>query len=345
MFAGEVVIVIGILALTRRIADAPPETRPHLDLVGSALSIVGLASLVFGVLKSGEWGWIRPSGDTELFNLSPVIWLLLLSAAVLSTFFWWEARLDATGREPLIRPSMLRIRQLQGGLSLFFFQYLVQAGLFFVVPLFLSVVLGLSAIETGARLLPLSFALLIAAVGVPKVWPDASPRRVARIGLALFALGTVVLAAAMDADASRGGRDAADAADRDRRRGAGVAARQRDGVVGPRQADLRRRRRAEHDDQPRRVAGHGTRRSGADQRTDGVVHRQHRPIRVCRSARRMQITSKAEAGAQFVSDEQLEQALDDAHVPPRETNAIVDANVDARLDGLRRRSAFSRCWR
>ena len=42
---------------------------------------------------------------------------------------------------------MLQNPLLRGGLTLFFFQYLLQAGLFFVVPLFLSVALGLSAID------------------------------------------------------------------------------------------------------------------------------------------------------------------------------------------------------
>ena len=48
------------------------------------------------------------------------------------------------------------------------------------MPLFLSVALGLSAIETGVRLLPLSITLLLAAAGIPKVFPNASPRRVVR---------------------------------------------------------------------------------------------------------------------------------------------------------------------
>src|SRR6476659_245830 len=43
VFAGEVVVVAAILLLTRRIADAPPETRPKLDVVGSVLSAAGLA--------------------------------------------------------------------------------------------------------------------------------------------------------------------------------------------------------------------------------------------------------------------------------------------------------------
>ena len=69
------------------------------------------------------------------------------------------------------------------------------------MPLFLSIALGLSAIETGVRLLPLSFTLILAAAGIPKLFPDASPRRVVRLGfLAMFA-GLVVLVAALEAGA------------------------------------------------------------------------------------------------------------------------------------------------
>jgi MFS family permease len=37
VFAGEVVLVLVILLLTRRIADAPVDKRPHLDVVGAVL--------------------------------------------------------------------------------------------------------------------------------------------------------------------------------------------------------------------------------------------------------------------------------------------------------------------
>jgi Na+/melibiose symporter-like transporter len=96
---------------------------------------------------------------------------------------------------------MLRNKQLTGGLIMFFFQYLVQAGFFFVVPLFLSVCLGLSALATGARLLPLSITLLAAALGIPRLFPNVSPRLVVRGGLLALLAGTVVLLAALDKDA------------------------------------------------------------------------------------------------------------------------------------------------
>src|SRR4029079_19831027 len=128
-------------------------------------------------------------------GLAPVIWLIAAGAFVLLLFLSWEDHLIAQGKEPLISLPRLRNPVLRGGLIAFMFQYLLQAGLFFVVPLFLSVALGLSPIATGVRLLPLSITLLLAAVGVPKVFPEASPRRVVRIGFGLLFLAIVVMIA------------------------------------------------------------------------------------------------------------------------------------------------------
>jgi MFS family permease len=202
VFAGEVVVVLGILLATRRIADAPSDERPSLDIVGTILSAAGLGCLVFGVLRSSEWGWIQPKpGGPSWGNVSPTLWLILIGLFIIWLFSRWEVRRSNSGKEPLVRPGFLRNRQLSGGLIMFFFQYLVQAGLFFVVPLFLSVCLGLSALATGARLLPLSVTLLAAALGVPRLFPTVSPRLVVRTGILFLLAGAVVLLAGLTPDA------------------------------------------------------------------------------------------------------------------------------------------------
>jgi MFS family permease len=199
VFAGEVVLVLAILVLARRIADAPSETRPRLDVVGTVLSATGLGLFVFGVLRSSEWGWIQPKPDGPAWaGISPTVWLILGGLFVLWLFSRWEAWRQGHGKETLVRPGFLRNRQLSGGLLMFFFQYLVQAGVFFVVPLYLSVCLGLSALATGAKLLPLSITLLAAAIGIPKLLPNVSPRLVVRCGLLALFAGTVVLLAGLD---------------------------------------------------------------------------------------------------------------------------------------------------
>jgi len=207
VFFGEVVIAIAILATLRKLRDTPP-VPSRIDYFGSLLSVVGLGLFVYGVLKSSEWGLVVPkAGTPALFGASLTVWFIGTGLLVVFGFLRWEHRLesrfaqDPTALPPLVRPSMLSNRNLSGGLSMFFAQFMIQAGVFFAIPLFLSVVLGLSALETGVRLVPLSIALLVAAVGIPKVWPRANPRRVVRFGLASMIVGIGFLVAGMDPDA------------------------------------------------------------------------------------------------------------------------------------------------
>jgi MFS family permease len=337
VFAGEVIIVVAILLLARRIADErPAQAHVRLDWVGTALSALGLALIVYGILRSGTWGFVKPKPNApEWIGLSPTIWLLLGGGVVLRLFLSWEARLLASGREPLIEPAILHVRQLRDGLASFFFQYFTQGGLFFAIPLFLSVALGLSAIETGVRLLPLSLALLLAAAGIPKLFPRASPRRVCQLGfLALFA-ALVVLVAALDAGA---GADVVTWPLILAGLGIGALASQLGSVTVS----------AVPDEQSEEVGGLqntltnlgisvGTALTGAlviaalsSSFLTGIEQNPAVPASVTSHA-----TTKLAGGAQFISDEDLKAALKEAHVPPRAADAIVEENETARLAGLR----------
>ena len=336
VFAGEVVVVAAILLLTRRIADAPVEERPRFDLVGAALSALGLSLIVFGVLRSSEWGWIQPKADgPEWAGLSPTVWLVLTGLFVVWLFFRWQARLEARGREPLVRPAMLQNKQLNGGLVMFFFQYLAQAGLFFIVPLYLSVCLGLTALETGARLLPLSITLLIAAIGIPKLLPNVSPRFIVRSGLLALLAGTVVLLGALEPDS---GPEIVLVPMLLIGLGIGALASQLGAVTVS----------AVPDDESPEVGGvqntmtnlgasMGTALAGsvmiAAVSAAFLVNIQQNPDIPNR------VKSEAEVelagGVPFVSDADLEAALDEARVERRVQDDVLDAYANARIDGLR----------
>jgi MFS family permease len=336
VFAGEVLIVFAILILARRIEDAPPETRPKLDLVGAVLSALGLGLLVFGVLRSGEWGWIKPRPDgTSWWGLSPTIWLILVGLGVLYLFLQWETRRQERGQEPLVQPVMLKNKQLTGGLTMFFFQYLAQAGLFFVVPLYLSVCLGLSALATGARLTPLSLTLLAAAIGIPRLRPNANPQRVVRLGLLALLLGTVILLGALDTDS---GPEIVLLPMLLIGAGIGALASQLGSVTVS----------AVPDDQAPEVGGIqntatnlgaslGTALAGAlliatlstsfltnIEQSDAI------PSRV-----KSQAQVNLAGGAAFISDADLEKALDEANVHARAADAAVSAYQEARITGLK----------
>jgi EmrB/QacA subfamily drug resistance transporter len=336
VFAGEVVIVLAILLLTRRIADAPVEERPQLDVIGAVLSALGLGLLVFGVLRSGEWGWIQPKADGPSWaGLSPTVWLVLGGLFVIWVFFRWQARRESRGAEPLVRPAMLRNRQLTGGLTMFFFQYLVQAGFFFVVPLYLSVALGLSAIDTGVRLLPLSVTLLAAAIGIPRLFPRVSPRLVVRAGLLSLLAGTVVLLGALEADS---GPEIVTVPLLLIGLGIGALASQLGAVTVS----------AVPDDESPEVGGLqntmtnlgaslGTALAGslliATLTSSFLTNVEQSP------AIPADVTEQAEVelagGVPFVSDADLDAALEQRQVDPETTEATLDAYAEARIDGLR----------
>jgi MFS family permease len=336
VFAGEVVVVVAILFLARRISGGAAENKVRLDLVGTGLSATGLGLIVFGILRSGTWGFVRPKPEgPEWLGLSPTIWLILAGGLVIWLFAVWENRVIARGGDPLVDPGILRTRVLRGGLTSFFFQYFLQGGLFFAMPLFLSVALGLSAIETGVRLLPLSATLILAAAGVPKLFPHASPRRVVRIGfLAMFA-ALVVLIAGLDNGAGAGvttwpmllaGL------------GMGALASQLGAITVS----------SVPDEQSGEVGGLqntvtnlgisvGTALTGAiviaalsSSFLTGVESNRAVPERI-----QAQAQTQLAGGVPFLSDAELESALDETRVGPRATAAIVEENETSRLVGLR----------
>jgi MFS family permease len=336
VFAGEVLVGIAILLLSRRIADTPVEKQPRLDWVGSVLSATGLALFVFGVLRAGEWGWLMSKeGGPSWAGMSPSVWLMLGGLLVIWIFFRWEARVVDRGGEPLVRPVMLQNKQLTGGLTMFFFQFLVQGGFFFVVPLFLSICLGLTALETGVKLLPLSLTLIVAAVGIPKVFPTVSPRLVVRSGLLALLAGTVVLLAGLDVDA---GAEIVTVPMLLVGLGIGALASQLGSVTVS----------AVPDEESSEVGGVqntmtnlgislGTAIAGSiliatltSSFTANIQQSSAIPNRV-----KEQATVTLAGGVPFISDADLENALDEARVSNRATDAAIEAYQEARIDGLK----------
>jgi MFS family permease len=336
VFAGEVVLIAAILLFARRVNDTPAEEGVKLDLVGTALSAVGLGLIVFGILKSGTWGVVQAKPEApEWIGLSPVIWLILGGGVVLALFLRWETLRIGRGEGALLNPKLLRNIQMRSGVISFLFMFLVQAGTFFVVPLFLSVALGLSAVETGVRLLPMSLTLLLFAVGVPKFSPDANPRRVVNAGFLLIFSGLVLLVSLLDIGA---GPEVITGPLLLIGSGLGAMASQLGSVTVS----------AVPDEQSGEVGGIqntgtqlgasiGTALAGAILISaltasffSGIQNNPAVPDNLAVNAQTQLAT-----GVPFVSDKELQKALDDARVPNDVADAVVDENAEARIAGLR----------
>jgi MFS family permease len=343
VFASETVVVAAILLFgVRRIKDHPVAEKPKLDHVGALLSALGMGLVVFGILKISTWGFLKPTGaltigGTEItpFGLSVVPFLILGGLIVLGAFARWEHRVERGGGVPLLRPDLLRVPQLRAGSTTLVAMYLILAGTFFVLPLYLQLVLGKDALHTGLKILPISVTMMLAALLGPRLATRMSPRRIVEIGMLFLIVSILGLMATISPSLSSGwfalslaGFGA----------GIGLAISQLGNVLMSSVPETRSSEAGGVQGVSQNLGQSlGTALIGAVLLTglttgfhDRIVSDSTIPPRVSE-----QIVTGTEQGVQMVSKSDVQKILDDNHVPPRQSDAIVSAYGDAQIDALK----------
>jgi len=195
VFIGEVIVAAGIFIGTRWMAEPEAaERRPKLDVVGGALSALGLAVVVFGFLQASTWGWLKPmNSPVELFGFSLTPFVIAAGLVLLGLFFSWERRREEAGRDPLVHLELFRNIPLRSGLSMMLAQNLILMGIFFTIPLYLQVVLGFDALDTGIRMLPTSAGLFFTALAGSALASRFAPKMLVRLGLVVVFVSSFLL--------------------------------------------------------------------------------------------------------------------------------------------------------
>ncbi|PWI45641.1 MFS transporter [Streptomyces sp. ICBB 8177] len=337
VFAAEVVVVAALLCFVRLIEDHPrPEPRPRLDTGGTVLSALGLALVVLGVLQSSSWGWLKPrNSPITIVGFSLTVFVIAAGAVVLGLFRAWERRQEARGREPLIRFSLFAIRPLRSGLAMLLNQNLILLGLFFVVPLYLQVVQGFDAFQTGLRLLPVSVTMLVSSMTGPLLGRIAGPRTVVRIGLLVLLIAAVWLLATIRPHIDDLSFALAMAV---LGLGMGLLASQLGNVVQSAVGESERSEAGGLQYTAQNLGSSlGTALIGAIL-IGALVNAFTTRIAdnpLISDAARQQTGIAVEAGVSFVSTDQVRAAAEHAKLPQQEVDAIADAYATAQLDSLK----------
>lgn len=196
VFVGEVILSILIVLAVGWIEEgARPKRVPEIDWVGSALTALGLGLIVYGVLQASEWGWIANSNSPITpFGLALTPFVVGAGFLVLGGFIRWTERRVRLGLDPLIHMKLFEIRPLNAGLKMFFVQNLILMGVFFSIPLYLQMVQGLDALDTGLRMLPVSVTMFLMSFIGARMSQNYTPRLIVRVGLWVL-LGAIAMLA------------------------------------------------------------------------------------------------------------------------------------------------------
>lgn len=206
VFAAETLIMAGVLVASRLITSQKQRKRTQsIDLASVALSVSGMLLLVFGILQSKTWGWVIPKGapsinghSIEPLGISVVAYLVITGLFLLKVFYNRQRRLEARGGTALLEVSMLSSPVLRSGLGVLGTQYLITAAVFFVLPIYLQMMLGLNALDTGIKIFPLSVAIVIFSVIGARLITRFSPRQIIRLGQLALVVGSILVLGAID---------------------------------------------------------------------------------------------------------------------------------------------------
>ncbi|WP_372340722.1 MFS transporter [Streptomyces sp. AS13] len=142
---GVIALVFGLVILRdHRAANAPRS----FDVIGILLLSGAMFALIWGIIKAGEsWGW----GDGRT-------WAWLASAvAAFILFGVWQNRV----KEPLVPLKMFRSIPLTAGVVLMALMAFAFMGGLFFVTFFLQGVQGLTPVDSGLHLLPLTAMMIV----------------------------------------------------------------------------------------------------------------------------------------------------------------------------------------
>ena len=160
-----------------------PESRQEtaagrLDYVGAVLAALGLGGVIFA-LTVGPDGW-----KTPIVLVTGVAGIITLVSFVL---------VERSSRHPLLPLAIFRSRQFTAANAITFVIYGALGGALFLLPLQLQRVVGLSALESGSALIPMTILMLLLSPLAGRISQRTGPRVPMTVGPFVAAVGLALL--------------------------------------------------------------------------------------------------------------------------------------------------------
>ncbi len=191
-----VVIAAGVFLLSFRLKPVERDANVKIDWVGAALAALGIILISIGFNNLKAWGMLLASPDApvSVLGMSPSI-IMIVSGIVLGQgFFAWSRRRVEKKKTPLLALEVLDSPQERAATYCLFIIAALGPAINFLIPLYIQIVQGYSSLETAVAVIPYSLAIFAATALVVRLFDRWSPRQIGRIGFIVVAVGLVMLA-------------------------------------------------------------------------------------------------------------------------------------------------------
>jgi EmrB/QacA subfamily drug resistance transporter len=176
-------IPVGIVAILATLAIVPESRDPlasgKLDWGGLILSAAAIFALVYGAIEGPKHGWTSPQ----------TLGLLALSAVIFAVFVWWERRVP----DAMVKLELFNIRNFWVANVIGTAVSFGMLGIFFPMTYFLQGALGMTPLEAGLTMMPMSLTLMFVAPISGRMADRFGARWILTTGLTLMTLGIVMI--------------------------------------------------------------------------------------------------------------------------------------------------------
>jgi DHA2 family multidrug resistance protein len=148
--------------------------RKNMDWSGIAMLIVGLGTMQYVLEEGNRNDWFE-SNEIKVVTLVAVVSLVMLVIRELSA------------RVPAVDISLFRDVVFLSGTLIGAVMFAMLMAVTFLLPLFMQILLGFSATQSGVALMPRSLTMLVVMPIVGRIYNKVSPRLVVAFGILLFA--------------------------------------------------------------------------------------------------------------------------------------------------------------
>jgi EmrB/QacA subfamily drug resistance transporter len=174
------VVTVALVAGAFLVPRAADDHEPALDPFGALLSILGLGSLIYAIIEAPTHGWL--AADTLLG--------FAVAFAILAGFAAWELH----AAEPMLDLRFFANRQFTAATTSITLMLFASFGMIFILTQYLQLVLGLSPLAAGVRLLPWAAMFMAVAPRSARLVERFGYRTIVTSGLTIAAAGLGLLA-------------------------------------------------------------------------------------------------------------------------------------------------------
>ena len=193
VFGIVLILAVLVLIFSARLRSDGADRSVKIDVVAALFIGAAIVLLTLGFNNLNAWGVLvaRESAPFDILGLSPAPVFIVVGLILGQAFFFWTRRRTRLGRVPLVSLSVLGSSRERAAVYAMFIVVALEAALNFSVPLYIQIVQGRTPLDTSLAMMPFNLTVFVVATLIVRFYGRFTPRTIGVFG---FLLTTAALA-------------------------------------------------------------------------------------------------------------------------------------------------------